>query len=336
MNERKALFEQQAASAAPARTNSGSTPGSNAAAESRAPQVEPASCGDNTKAEGASSLQKTLSLKERMALLQGGGEGGSAASTADTAKQGAPGRIAKPNFAVVQESATTSTAAVAGDSKGAAKAGGLQDRLKAFGGSSVQVPDLQETGRPANVKSASQDHNQEQPQPQPLAKAQSIKDRMTALRGGGAGSDDASGAERRAVGKLRPASSASPPDKAVAQVQNPAAASAQAQANAQTAEKPMSLKDRLALLQQQDKKEEEAKGLQADGTTTQTGESTRGARGQENQQRNTPEKNSAMAQPQAKPAVHARWEVHSLCVPQLELCSCKLREERCNHSCHAV
>ena len=98
----------------------------------------------------------------------------------------------------------------------------------------------------------------------------------------------------------------------------------------------MSLKDRLALLQQQDKKEEEAKGLQADGTTKQTGESARGARGQENQPRNTPEKNSAMAQPQAKPAVHARWEVHSPCVPQLELCWCKLREERCDHSCRAV
>ena len=315
LNERKALFEKQSAAAsgaAPARMpSSGAAParmpasgGAPPASASGGPKAAVASAGGGAGGGAAAADAPAMSLKERMAMLQGGGaDGGGGAKPAEPAARVVPGqarggkadppaaRPAQANLAPAKLDSPADAGA------GPGKSGGLQDRLKAFEGA----------GKPVAQQTTAQ--RQEQPE----EKKQSINQRMAALQGGaGTGAGDDSGTPAGAgpvVGKLRPSNSfraadASPP---------PAPAAAGSPAAADTT---MSLKERLALLQQQEKKDEtktvQNRAPQADSNSN-LGKPSVAEKKASNrsEQENLPpaEATRHAASNQAKVAVHARWEV---------------------------
>jgi len=259
LNERKALFEKQpgaAVSTAPARVPSGVSatvaPGQERGAAKGAPLAGATLAHAATAGGGSGSATAAdapaLSLKERMALLQGGGADG-AGGDKKPAEPAAPSRPAPFRVGQADPPAAAPAPASVGVTKacspadvaaGPGKLGGLQDRLKAFEGAAKPS---QQTAQPPE---------------QPEEKKQSINQRMAALQGGaGSGAGDESSAPAGGgpvVGKLRSSGTFKPANSSLSP-SPPAGASAAPGASA-AADTTMSLKERLALLQQQEKKEE--------------------------------------------------------------------------------
>ena len=325
LNERKALFEQQSAGGA-ALPRAGSV-GTKTANAGRDPKPESTGAGGGAAVSGTDSqvpgIARSMSLKERMALLQGvGGDGSGSGKQAEAPavqRVSASGKESQAAPPIDSSGTSKPTAQVAGQGDtgaGPAKQGGLQDRMKAFGGAAKPV--------------AQQVVQQKETQASKDTRSQTISERMAALKGGGgAGSEEVSAAAGAGsmMGKSR-TSTGSSPDTQIPPVGTVAPVAATAEP-APT----MSLKDRLALLQQQENKEakktDDAKVGKIDNTQHNNNQSTSDASnrsGQENVSGNSPDNrfrptstgDSSGTLPRArssnndhpvKAAVSARWEV---------------------------
>ena len=238
---------------------------------------------------------QALSLKERMALLQGGSSEGAsisakAAGSAPSVKDhspvapSAPSHVGSSNSPApaapagglhdrlkVFEGADTqnkqnlpSPAADMGGVQG--KAGGLQDRLKLFAGAETQSKP--EPTKQASAKSPTLQHCQPAKQAsqemRPQSLSLSISERMSALQCGAAATGDRATTACPVVSKrpvsMNPASANTSKDAAY-----PAAAAAAAAAAEPAPESRMSLKERMALLQQQEKKDDDRPHTNAGG-----------------------------------------------------------------------
>jgi len=256
MNERRLLFEQQAqAQAASVAANRTNSVGARAS-------VVAAGTDDGGKAR-LLPLQRAMSLKERMLLLQGWGAGGDGAGGGRTAESTTPSPVSnaphpgKTPPAAPAAGGDTNSASVAASKLvspadagvGQAKVGGLQDRLKAFGGG-AECQGKPEAAKLSTAKPAMQ-QQQQQVTTQAL-KPQSMSERMAAWQCGevGGASSAVSGAQP-AVGKLK--STGNFPNTESSEAANAAVPAAPVVPH--SADSAMSLKERLALLQQ-DKRED--------------------------------------------------------------------------------
>ena len=235
INERMALFEKHGAPASPPAPVRKLPTVAGLQADVDSPQPR-ASIDATTASAALAAPQPVLSLKERMARLQGGGGD--------------------------DEGATAQGAAPADSKSGASAAsGGLQDRLKVFGNRSEAQSSAEPATSPANAELAcerppgqQQPEGQQQPDvsqhaPAAVPSSMSISERMAALQGSG----DAAGAGKvttktpPVIGKLKQ-KRPPPPEEEAPAVENPPGMTTSA-----AVPSVLPLKERMALLQQQEK-----------------------------------------------------------------------------------